>query len=86
MTKVGFWTASMSLAMVKVFPVPVAPTRTWALAGTDAFRQGGDGLGLIAHRFIRGDDVKGMRRIVIFIVMRHIHKRYLFLGPFFQFL
>ena len=56
------------------------------LAGTDAFRQGGDGLGLIAHWFIRGDDVKGMRRIVIFIVMGHIHKRYLFLGPFFQFL
>ena len=56
------------------------------LAGTDAVCQGCDGLGLVAHRFIRGDDVKRMGRIVIFIVMGHIHKRYLFFGPFFQFL
>ncbi len=29
MTSVGFWTASISFAAVKVFPVPVAPSSTW---------------------------------------------------------
>lgn len=33
--------------------------------------------GLIAHWFIRGDDAEGMGRIVIFIIMRHIHKGHL---------
>jgi hypothetical protein len=28
-TSVGFWTFSMTLAMVKVFPVPVTPRRVW---------------------------------------------------------
>ena len=56
------------------------------LARTDAVCQGGNGLGLVAHRLIGCDDVEGMGCIVIFIVMGHIHKRYLFFGPFFQFL
>ena len=47
------------------------------LAGLNAFGQGFNGFGLIAHWFIRGDDAEGMGRIVIFIIMRHIHKGHL---------
>ena len=47
------------------------------LAGLDAFGQGFNSLGLVPHRFIRGDDAEGMGRIVIFIIMRHIHKGHL---------
>ena len=56
---------AMTLAMVKVFPEPVAEEHLCRFAGLHAFRELADGFGLVAHRAVRGGELKSCHNVLL---------------------